>query len=101
MTEENENVEEEQGEEQEQDFSGVLIRPHALGGLELVARDRNGAEVSVRLGLNEAATLAASAQAHITMLFQSFYQQMAMEERAAQEALSGAGSLYVPPGTRR
>lgn len=93
-----ENVEQDEGQVE----AGVLVRPHRLGGLELVARDLQGTEVSVRLGLEQAAVLNGSLQAHITMLFQSFYAQMAAEAAEAEKLLSGgAQDLYVPPGTRR
>jgi hypothetical protein len=89
-------------EEVQEIEAGVLVRPHRLGGLELVARDVQGTEVSVRLGLEQAAVLNGSLQAHITMLFQSFYAQMAAEAEEAQRLLNtNAQDLYVPPGTRR
>lgn len=97
------NNNEQVNEEQESEVgAGVLVRPHRLGGLELVARDVQGTEVSVRLGLEQAAVLNGSLQAHITMLFQSFYAQMAQEAAEAERLLAGnAQDLYVPPGTRR
>jgi hypothetical protein len=79
--------------------SPVMIGPHPLGGIQLVARGVDGEQVAVRLDVQEAAIHVAHMQALLTMMFESVYAQQAQAAMQAQQAMGSQG-LYGPRGER-
>lgn len=69
----------------------VMVGPHALGGIQLIARDVAGNVVQTRMDLNEAAIVLVHMNALMTMMFQAMYHQAAAQEQSARE-------IYVPRG---
>ena len=93
MTEEGFNVQysEDQANEQPQS-PRVMVGPHQLGGIEVIARDAAGDTISTRIDIPEAAMLVAHLNALLTMAFQTIYAQ---QIQAAQQA----SKIYTPPGS--
>lgn len=70
----------------------VMLMPHELGGIKLVARGADGSVAISRLELPEAAILLTHLNALITMMYQTHYAQAAM---AAQQ-MEDRKQVFIP-----
>jgi hypothetical protein len=87
------NPEPDKPEPEEMTGPPVMVGPHPLGGIQLIARDRAGETVSVRLDLTEASMLSVHLNALMTMMFSQMYAQAVAQEQEAQKT---ARDIYIP-----